>query len=62
MDVLFEEGRNENLTRKGSQMNGTEVYGYKRECLSYEKRFPSHISVILAWWCVASHFVQRLPA
>ncbi|KRY24428.1 hypothetical protein T03_12224 [Trichinella britovi] len=28
------------------QMNGTEDYGYKRECLSYEKRFSGHISVV----------------
>ncbi|KRY04526.1 hypothetical protein T01_7805, partial [Trichinella spiralis] len=27
-------------------MNGTEDYGYKRECLGYEKRSPGHISVV----------------
>ncbi|KRZ90566.1 hypothetical protein T08_16009 [Trichinella sp. T8] len=42
-------------------MNGTEDYGYKRECLSYEKRFSGHISVVhyTQYYCT---FCEWVPA
>ncbi|KRY04010.1 hypothetical protein T01_13212 [Trichinella spiralis] len=43
------------LKRVGMKnMNGTEDYGYKRECLGCEKRSPGHISVVhdTEYYCI----------